>query len=444
MKNFIQINKKINQYKNLEIFVTGDKSISIRFIILSSLAQGKSVAKNLLMSEDVINAIKCIRKLGIKIIIKKNYCEVFGKGLYGYNYKSNLLLDAGNSGTTARLLCGALVDVKKKIKIIGDKSLQKRDMLRIIKPLEKVGVKFFKNNGKLPLTITGSKKLSPINYFENLGSAQCKSAIMIASLKISGNTNLKCLPSRNHTELLFKNVLKVPIKIKKEKKYDIIQIKGLNNFKSFKYKIPGDISSASFFIVLTLLSDNSNLIIKKININPTRIGIIKILNKMGAGIRLKNKKNYNGEQVADIHVSSKKNLKSINLNPKLNSSAIDEFLLIFLVAAVCKGTSKFSKLGELNKKESKRLDWGYKILKMIGVKVKKTGNSGILILGNPKLELKKSFQVKNFLKDHRIFMLATVMGLTLGGNWKIYDPDSIKTSFPTFLNIIKNLGGKIQ
>ena len=444
MKNFIQINKKINNFRNKEIFVTGDKSLSIRFVILSSLAKGKSIAKNILASEDVINAIKCIKKLGIKINLKKNYCEVFGKGLWGYKYKDNLLLNAGNSGTAARLLCAAIIDSKNKIKITGDNSLKKRDMLRIINPLQEIGLRFEKNNGRLPLTVNGSKNLTSIKYLENLGSAQCKSAVMIAALKVPGVTNLKCLPSRNHTELLFKNVLKLPIITKKEKGYDIIQINGLNNFKSFKYKIPGDISSASFFIVLTLLSKNSSLIIKETNINPTRIGIINILNKMGANIFFKNKKVYNGEEIADIHVSSITNLKSINLNPKLNSSAIDEFLLIFLVAAVCKGKSKFSGLEELNKKESKRLDWGYKILKMMGVRVKKIDNSELIIWGNPKLELKNNFVIKNFLKDHRIFMLTVIAALTLGGNWKIYNPESVKTSFPTFLKIIKNLGGKIS
>lgn len=444
MKKLISINHKIKDFNNKQIYVAGDKSLSVRFILLSSLASGKSVANNLLISEDVINTINCIKKLGIKIILKKNYCEVFGKGLWGYKYKNNIVLNVGNSGTAARLISATLVDSNKYIKITGDNSLKKRDMLRIIKPLESIGVKFKKNNGKLPLIIRGSNNLKPINYIEKLGSAQCKSAVMIAALKTPGTTKLKCLPSRNHTELMFKNVLKTSIKTKKYKDNDLIEIKGLNNFNSFNYKIPGDISSASFFIVLTLLLKNSKLTIKKVNINQSRIGVIKILNMMGANIKFRNKKIYKGEPIADIFVTSVKKLKSINLSSKLNSSAIDEFLLIFLVAGVSKGVSVFNNLSELNKKESKRLDWGYKILKMMGINVSKTGNNGIKIRGNPDLTLNKNYFIKDFLKDHRVFMVSVVAALALGGNWKIYDPDSIKTSFPNFLNIIKNLGGKIN
>ena len=218
VKNLISINYKLNDYKKKNIRVDGDKSLSIRFILLSSISKGKCIATNILKSEDVISAIESIKKLGIKIIIKKNKCEVYGKGLFGYSYKNNLILDAGNSGTTARLLLSVLIDTQKKIKITGDSSLKKRDMKRIIEPLKKFGVKFKSNNGKLPVYINGSKLLRPINYNENLGSAQCKSAVMIAALKTFGITNIKSLPSRDHTEIMFKHVLKVPIFLKKKKK----------------------------------------------------------------------------------------------------------------------------------------------------------------------------------------------------------------------------------
>ena len=165
---------------------------------------------------------------------------------------------------------------------------------------------------------------------------------------------------------------------------------------------------------------------------------------MGAKIKILNKKLYKGEPVADIFVKSTKNLKAIKLKPKLNSFAIDEFLLIFLVSSVSKGVSTFRNLSELNKKESKRLDWGIKILKMIGIRVKKIQNNGVKIWGNPNLELKKSYIIKNYLKDHRIFMVSTIAALTLGGKWKIHNSDSFKTSFPNFLKILKSLGAKIK
>ena len=443
MKKSIYIKQKINFFKKKKVFVSGDKSLSIRFILLSSLSRGKSVAYNILKSEDVLSAIECIKKLGVKINFKNEKCIVFGKGLNGYKFKKNLTLNAGNSGTTARLLIATLINSNQKIKIVGDKSLQKRDMYRVINPLKKFGAKFKSKNGKLPIEIEGLKNTRPIFYNENIGSAQCKSAVMIAGLKTSGKTKLRCLPSRNHTELMFKNVLKIPIKIHKKNKYDLIELDGLREFNSFNYKIPGDISSAAFFIILTLLSKKKSLTIKNVNINPSRTGIIKILNMMGANIRFLNKKIYKGEVNADIFVTSKENLKAINLDPKINSSAIDEFLLIFLAASQCSGISTFRNLSELNKKESRRLDWGIKILNMIGIKTKKIKNDGIKIWGNPNLNLNKEYIIKNYLKDHRIFMVSTIAALVFGGKWKIYDPISFRTSFPSFLKILKTLGAKI-
>ena len=237
--------------------------------------------------------------------------------------------------------------------------------------------------------------------------------------------------------------LKYPIEIKKNKSFDLIKIKGLNQFGSFDYKIPGDMSSASFFIVLTLLSTDSELTIKDININPTRIGIIKILKKMNSNIKIINTKEYKGEKIGDIKIKSTNNFKPIKCPEHLNSSAIDEFLLIFLVAAKCKGISSFKNLNELNKKESPRLDIALKFLKMIGVKFKRKKDD-IKIFGNPRLELNGNYHVKNFLKDHRVFMMSVIAALTFKGNWKIDDKDSIKTSFPEFLDIIKKLGGRIN
>ena len=444
MSKVVLIKNKIENFKKKSINVDGDKSLSIRFVLLSSLSKGRSVASNLLRSGDVDSAINSIRKLGIKIKIKNDYCEVIGKGLFGFNYKKNLVLNLENSGTSARLITSMLSNTNHWVKITGDNSLKRRDMSRIIKPLKSFGIKFKNNRSKLPIWVKGPKLLKPIRYTESLGSAQGKSAVMIAALKAKGKTQLKCLPSRTHTELMFKNVLKIPIKLKKKKNFDIIEIDGMNEFRGFNYKIPGDISSASFFIVLTLLSNKNSLSIKNVNINPSRTGIIKILNMMGAQIKILNKKSYKGELIADLFIQSNKRLKAINLNPKFNSSAIDEFLLIFLVASMCKGISTFRNLSELNKKESKRLDWGIKILKMMNIEVKKVNNDGLKIWGNPNLKVKKSFEIKNFLKDHRVFMLSTIAALTLGGQWKIHDASCFKTSFPKYLEILKTLGAKIK
>ncbi len=437
MPNFISIKKKIKKF-NKNIFVDGDKSLSIRWVLFSSLATGVSEAKNLLMSEDVLAAIDVIKKLGIKIKKKDNSLKVYGKGMDGYKYKKNLTLNAKNSGTLGRLILGLVIDSPKRIKLIGDKSLSKRDFKRVTLPLSNFGAKFkFKKRNGLPLIIKGNENLKPINYNETRGSAQCKSSIIFAGMRTNGRTLIKAKKSRNHTELLCK-YLKLPIKIKNKKNFDLIEVNKIKKIKKLNYRIPSDISSAAFFIVLTALSNNSKMIIKKVNINPSRLGIVTILKKMGVNIIFKNKTKYKGEAIADIVVKSSKKIKSINCPTNLNSGAIDEFLIIFLVAAKANGVSYFKRLSELNQKESPRLIWASKILRKIGVKIITTKDS-IKIFGNPKLKINKKIIIKNFLKDHRIFMCCTIAALSFGGNWIIHDKDSIKTSFPSFLKIISYL-----
>tara|TARA_B110001452_G_scaffold253272_1_gene243787 strand:+ start:744 stop:2072 length:1329 start_codon:yes stop_codon:yes gene_type:complete len=437
MANLIKINKKIPSF-NKKIKVDGDKSISIRWILLASQAAGKSKGYNLLMSEDVIAALESVKKLGIKVRVFKKYCEIFGNGINGFRYKKNLIINAKNSGTLGRLILGMLIKAPKKIRLIGDKSLSKRDFSRVTIPLEKFGAKFYyKKKNRLPLSILGTKFSKGINYLENKGSAQCKSSVMFAALNVNGTTFIKAKKSRNHSELLFK-YLKIPIKIKKAKKYDFIKIKKPKKIKPFNYQVPGDISSSAFFIVLTTLAHDSKLLIKNVNINPSRTGAIKILKKMGAKISFKNQKKYRGERISDILIKSSNNLKAINCPQELNSSAIDEFLIIFLVAGRARGVSYFKDISELNQKESPRLNWGSKILNMMGIKTELTKDS-IKIYGQPNLKIKKVITIKNYLKDHRIFMMCTIAALTCGGQWKIHDQDSINTSFPSFLRIIKKL-----
>ncbi len=421
--------------------IEGDKSLSIRWALLASQSSGKSKSFNLLKSEDVIDTLKCLRKLGIKINLYKNSCEIFGKGINGFNYKKKLVLNAGNSGTLGRLMMGLLIHSKGKIIMKGDNSLSKRDFLRVTKPLKMFGANFKTTQGKLPITIMGTNYPKPIKYFEKKGSAQCKSSVMLAALNTKGKTIIKAKKSRDHTELLFK-YLNLPIKINKKKNYDLISIEGAKKIKPLNYKIPSDISSSAFFIVLTALSKNSKLNIKNININPTRVGLLKILKMMGIKIKFKNQKIYKGEKIADLIIESKNNLKAIKCSPKLNSAAIDEFLLIFLLAAKAKGVSYFKDLSELNKKESPRLFWGSKILNKIGIKNLVTSNS-IKIYGNPNLKIDKKIVIKKFMKDHRIFMTSVVAALTFGGHWEIFDKSSINTSFPKFIKKIKSLGAKI-
>ncbi len=440
MSNFIIINKKIKSFKK-KILVPGDKSLSIRFVLFSAIATGTSIAYNLLISDDVISAINAIKKLGVKVILKKKYCKIFGKGIDGFKFKKNIIINAGNSGTLARLILGLLVNTPYPIKIIGDKSLSRRDFNRITKPLSKFGAKFILNrNSGLPLKIFGSKNLIPIKYFEKKGSAQCKSSVIFAGMKTKGKTFIKAKKSRNHTELLAK-YLKLPINIKNKKDFDLIEINKVKKINPLNYKIPSDISSASFFIVLTALTKNSELIVENVNINPSRTGVISILRKMGVVIKFKKKKIYKGEKIANIYIKSPKILKPINCPTYLNTGAIDEFLVIFLLAAKAKGTSFFNDLSELNQKESPRLKWGSKILNLMGIK-NITKKNSIKIFGNPNLNIKKRIVIKDYFKDHRVFMTSVIAALSFGGEWKIYDQDSIKSSFPSFLKILNKIKKK--
>ena len=441
MSNFVRIKKKVNRF-NKSLSIDGDKSLSIRWALLSSQSLKKCKSSNLLLSEDVYSTLNCLKKLGVKIKISKKFCEIIGLGLNGFRYKDNLILDAGNSGTLGRLILGLLVHSKKEIKLKGDKSLSKRDFLRVIKPLERFGAKFDSNFGKLPIKILGTNYSKPIKYYENKGSAQCKSAIMFAALNTEGETIIKAKKSRNHSELLFK-YLKLPIKVIKRKKYDIIKIKGKHKIPALNYKIPSDISSAAFFIVLTTLVKNSRLKIKNVNINPSRMGILYILKLMGVKISKINIRSYKGEKIADLVIKSTNKIKPINCPISLNSSAIDEFLLIFLVAAKANGISYFKNLSELNQKESPRLKWGSKILNKIGVK-NIVDKSSIKIYGNPNLKINKKIIIKNFLKDHRVFMTSVIAALSFGGEWQIFDKKSINTSFPSFLKKVDQLGANIE
>ena len=443
MSQVIILKKKIKKF-NKQLNIPGDKSLSIRWILFSSLASGVSKSRNLLISEDILAAINVIKKLGIKVILNKKFCKIYGKGMNGYKYKEDMLLDAKNSGTLGRLILGLIINSSKKIKLIGDSSLSKRDFKRVTDPLSKFGASFkiSKNNG-LPLIMKGAKNLKPIKYIEKKGSAQCKSTVILAGMRTDGKTVIKAKKSRSHTEILCK-YLRLPLKVKSKKKFDLIEINKVKKINPFNYNIPSDISSASFFLALTALSNNSKLLIKNVNINPNRIGIVSIFRKMGIMIKFRNKRIYKGEKIADIFTSSPKNIKPINCPINLNSSAIDEFLVIFLtVAAKANGVSYFKNLSELNQKESPRLKWAEKILKMMGIKTIVT-NDSIKIFGNPNLKINKRIVIKNYLKDHRVFMASVIAALSFENKkgWYIYDKDSIKTSFPNFLSIIKKLNSE--
>jgi len=437
------INKRIKKF-NKKINVPPDKSLSIRALLLASQCIGVSKIKNLLVSDDVLNCIKALRKLGVKIINKKNIYYIYGNGLNSFKSKNKLTkIFLGNSGTSARLILGLMSTHPGKFYLYGDESLNKRDMSRIIEPLEKIGCYFYPKGKKtLPITIEGTSMPLAQKHFEEKGSAQIKSALLLASLSTPGITTIhEKKISRNHSEIFLKNI-NSDIKIKKLNNGNLIKLRGQKNLYAFDYKVSSDPSSAAFLIALALLTPNSKLLIKEILCNPTRIGFIKILKeKMNARITLKNLKKKYGETVGDVFVQSS-SLKPINCPKKLVPSVIDEFPILFIISSIIKGVSNFAGINELRHKESDRIKNIELGLNKMGIKTISTADS-LKIFGNPNINRKKSIEIypKN---DHRIAMSWAIFALINGIKIKINNFETVDTSFPGFVALIKKIGGKIE
>ena len=439
----VSINKKISKFDKI-LKISSDKSLSLRALMLASQCIGISKIKNLLESEDVLNCVKVLKKLGIKIVKKNDVYFVYGNGLNGFKTKNKLTkIFVGNSGTTARLLCGLLSTNTGKFYMYGDRSMNTRDMSRIIEPLKKVGCFFYpEKKTTLPFTMQGTSMPLAQNHIENRGSAQVKSSILFSALSTPGITSVEERKiSRNHTENFLNNI-NANIKVKKKKKKNLIILKGQKNLHSFNYTIASDPSSASFLIALTLLTPNSKLVMKNVLINSTRIGFVKVLKeKMNANIRIINKNKISGEATGTIIVKSSK-LKSINCPKDLVPSLIDEFCILFIIAALTKGLSKFTGISELRHKESDRIKNMVIGFKKIGIKTKSTYDS-LKIYGNPYVKIKKKLNIFSH-DDHRIAMSWAIFGLINGGSLKIHNFETTFTSFPNFLSLIRSVGGKIE
>ena len=440
----VLIDHKIKKFNKI-IVVESDKSISHRALLIASQCIGISNLEGILESDDVINTITCLKKLGIKILKKKEKYIVYGNGLGSFKRSSNKLLSlyAGNSGTLARMLIALLATQPNiKVKIFGDNSLNKRDMKRVIEPLSKVGCNFYpKNKTTLPLIVEGTNMPLAQKHLETIGSAQVKSAILLAALNTPGITTVEeKIISRNHTENLL-TFISADIKIKRLKKSNLILLRGQKNLYGFNLKIPNDPSSAAPFIVLTLFTPGSKLLIKNVNCNSTRIGFIKILKKMNANIKIKNLKKKSGELVGDIIVKSS-TLKSITCPKVMVPAAIDEFPLLFIVASIIKGTTKFNGIHELRNKESDRIKSMEIGLNQIGIKTKSTKDS-LKIIGNPNVKIKKKLKIfpKN---DHRVAMSFFCLGQLLNGKIEINNFETVNTSFSKFLTTMKKIGAKFE
>ena len=436
------LNSKINSYKKT-IKIDSDKSLSIRSFLIGAISNNISLVSNILESEDVKSTISACRKLGVKIErVKPQSYKIYGKGLGSLFAYKNTNLNFGNSGTLARLLIGILSTTPNiEIKVSGDNSLNKRNMKELINLMSRFGAIFLpKNKYTFPLKLISSKMPIGISYKAGV-SAQLKSAAIFAGLNSFGNTTIEeQIKSRDHTEnLLMKNTQVINIKKNKKK---IIKIFKKNKLSQINLNVSGDPSSAAFFTALTLLNPNSKIKIKNVGLNPTRLGFYKILKKQKAKLEFINVKKQNNELSGDILVQYCK-LKPLRTLANMYPSTTDEYLLLFLIASLQNGVSVFKGISELANKESSRAEEMKKILSQIGVKCILTKNE-MKIYGKGMIDASNKKIVVGNLGDHRIAMCAFLLAVLTNATTSIKNFETVFTSSPSFLKIMKSLGAKFE
>jgi len=418
------------------INIPGDKSISHRALIIGSQATGIVKVSNLLESADVFSTMNALRKFGVHITKRGKDYHVYGLVVGGLR-EYNGTINCGNSGTTARLMMGLLSTYPITINFIGDKSLSKRPMARVINLLREFGANALpENKNTMPFKFLGSYIGLQNDQKLNVPSAQLKSAWCLAALNTKGISTLEeRFETRDHTEIMLK-YLNANIKVKKSKNKKIISIFGKTPIDAKDISVPGDISSAAFMIILALISKNSTVTIKNVLLNPTRTGVLDVLKKMKAKIKIKNKKTICGEVVGDIEAKSS-NLKATVVSEKMAPRLIDEYPILFIAACFAKGTSNFKGIEELRVKESDRIKSMEDGLKPLGVKISST-KSSVKITGTNSFKLNKQIKI-DAKGDHRIAMSFYVLSQVLNKSFKIKDFNYVKTSFPSFTKTINQL-----
>lgn len=420
----------INKAKKLQgtLTVPGDKSISHRAIMLGSLANGTTRVSNFLMADDCLSTIHCFRQMGIHIE-QTDHITIHGKGLKGLK-KPSKTLDIGNSGTTIRLLSGILCGQEFPSIISGDDSIQQRPMNRIILPLRQMNacITAAREDTYAPLSINPSTLQSTI-YHSPVASAQVKSAVLLAGLYAEGETTvIEPSLSRNHTELMLKG-FGATVNIHNKK----ATLQGQPSLYGLDINIPGDISSAAFFIVAALITPNSELYIKNVGMNPTRSGIITVLKEMNGDITLENHREECGELVCDILVRSSE-LKGSSISGEIIPTLIDEIPIIAVAACFAQGTTVISDAEELKVKESNRIYTITHELKKMGASISET-NDGMIIEGSGILH---GADLESY-GDHRIAMALAIAGLVANGEVFIHNSQCVNISFPQFFTLLNSL-----
>ncbi|MHC1698363.1 MAG: 3-phosphoshikimate 1-carboxyvinyltransferase [Geobacteraceae bacterium] len=412
-----------------KIEVPGDKSISHRAVMLGSLARGTTVVSGFLQGEDTIATLNAFRVMGVDTREEDGKLYIQGRGLFGLKEPDDVL-DCGNSGTSMRLMSGILAGQRFFSILSGDRYLRNRPMGRVIEPLSKMGASIQGRSGgtKAPLAILG-RELTGASYVSPVASAQIKSALLLAGLYASGETEvIEPSLSRDHTERMFRY-----FGADLDSRANGAVIRGGRELEGREVAVPADISSAAFFIVATLLVPDSELLIVNVGVNPTRTGILDILLKMGASIELQNEREISGEPVADILVRTS-SLRGIEIGGDLVPRAIDEFPILCVAAAAAEGKTVLRDARELRVKETDRIAAMATNLTKAGVDVLET-EDGMEITGT---DLLQGCQVDSF-GDHRIAMSMLIAGLVAHGETTVTDTDCIATSFPTFLELLEKV-----
>ena len=412
-----------------ELMIPGDKSISHRSVMFASLAKGTSHIKGFLPGADCLSTIHCFRQMGIEIYQEESIVTVTGQGMRGLK-KPKSILDCGNSGTTTRLISGILAGQNFTSTLTGDESIQKRPMKRIILPLTQMGASIasLRDNGCAPLQITG-RPLHGITYHSPVASAQVKSAILLAGLYAEGETSvIEPSVSRNHTEIMLKafgaNV----------SCHDTTaSVHHTDELFASNIEVPGDISSAAYFIVAALMIPNSDIILHNVGINPTRDGLLRAIEMMGGKIEILSIKNEDTEAIADLHIKSQ-NLHGATFGGDIIPAMIDEIPALAALACFAEGETIIKDAEELKVKESNRIKVMVEELSKMGAQIEET-EDGMIIHGKHSLH---SAQIDSH-KDHRIAMTFSILSRAIGQDLPIIDKDCVKISYPNFYEHLHSL-----
>lgn len=431
MTDQIRTIQKLNRGIKGEVKIPGDKSISHRSVIISSLGTTPVEIKNFLRGEDCLSTIACMRALGVSIEDDESIVTVTGHGLTGLKEPESIL-DAGNSGTTLRLLLGLLAPQRFFSTFTGDKSLSHRPMGRVIRPLSKMGARIYgRSGGKyLPITILpASKKMHGIAYEMPVSSAQVKSALLLAGLYGVGNTTVfEPYPSRDHTERLLELC-----GVELDRRGNSVTLQPITD-ETFhvpeQIEVPGDFSSAAYWIVLATILKDSNIVIKNVGINPTRIGAYEVLKMMGANIEFSNKRTSGGEQLADVRVMTSK-LHGVTVEADIVPRLIDEIPIIAVAAAFAEGETVIKGAGELRVKESDRLSAITSEYNRLMPGTFKDSENTLTVIGGRKIKYNKC----SSHGDHRIAMSLSILG-ACGEGVEISDPECVDISYPGFYDLL--------